>query len=102
MSSDTDSVLTPIVLEAEEEPEIIEVGAQERPAGKLRTLVRLSLGGVVLALDALSQGLDQVEEQPAQPPPEVRDLDSVLLPADEWETTLGHEAESAPRQHPPA
>jgi hypothetical protein len=25
-------------------------------------------------------------------------LDSVLLPADEWETTLGHEAQLAPRQ----
>jgi hypothetical protein len=96
--SEPDSVLTPIVLEAQEKPEIIEVGEQERPAGKLRTLARLSLGGVLLALDALSQGLDQIEEGPIQPLPEARDLDSVLLPADEWETTLGHEAQSAPRQ----
>jgi hypothetical protein len=96
--SDPDSVLTPIVLEAEEKPEIIKTGEQERPAGKLRTLARLALGGILLASDALSQGLDQIEEQPTQPPPEGRDLGSVLLPADEWETTLKHEAQSAPRQ----
>jgi hypothetical protein len=96
--SDPDSVLQPIELEVEEKPERIESGEQKRPAGKLRTLVRLSLGGVLLGLDALSQGLDRIEEQPTQPPPEARDLDSVLLPADEWETTLRHEAESAPRQ----
>ena len=98
MSSDPDSVLTPIVLDSEEKPERIKAEEQERPAGKLRTLVRLSLGGILLALDALSQGLDQMEEQPAQPPPEARDLDSVLIPADEWETTLRYEAGSAPRQ----
>jgi hypothetical protein len=73
---------------------------EEKPEeGRLGTLTRLSLGAVLLAVEALSTGLRQVEEQEASPAaPEERPIESVLIPAEEWDTALRHELESPPRQ----
>jgi len=68
-----------------------------RRAGTLRTLARLSLGGALLALDVLNDRLQQLEQEPVPALPEPRDLESVLIPAEEWETTRGHEVEHKPR-----
>jgi hypothetical protein len=73
---------------------------EEKPQdGRLRTLARLSLGATLLAVEALSTGLQQVEEQEAAPTAaEERPIESVLIPAEEWDTALRHELESPPRQ----
>jgi hypothetical protein len=97
MSDPNETVLR--VIEAQEQPgEVMTI--EEKPEGeRLGTLVRLSLGAALLAVEALSSGLRQVEEQEASPAvPEERPIESVLIPAEEWDTALRHELESPPRQ----
>jgi hypothetical protein len=74
--------------------------AEEKPEdARLGTLARLAVGAASLAVEALSSGLRQVEEQEApQAAPEERPIESVLIPAEEWDTALRHELESPPRQ----
>lgn len=52
-------------------------------------LSRVSLGSALLAVDALSERLEQVEEAEQRTDPEPRTLDSVLVPAMEWEERFG-------------
>jgi hypothetical protein len=80
-----------------ETPDEVQPQRGERRAGTLRTLVRLSLGGTLLAIEALTDRLRQLEQEPTQTVPEPRDLESVLIPADEWETALRQEMKQSPR-----
>jgi len=96
MSDTGESVLR--VIEAQGQTSEVRVNEEESPDGRLRTLGRLSLGAMLLAVDALSTGLRQVEQESTQTAPEERPIESVLIPADEWETTLEHELEAQPRQ----
>jgi hypothetical protein len=69
----------------------------EQSGSALRGLARLSLGTAVVAVEAATDWLRQLDQESIQVPPEQRDADSVLIPAEEWETTLGHEMAQPPR-----
>ena len=96
MSDASESVLR--VIEAQDQTSEVRVNEEKPHDGRLRTLGRLSLGAMLLAVDALSTGLQQMEQESTQTATEERPIESVLIPADEWETTLGHELKSPPRQ----
>jgi hypothetical protein len=70
---------------------------QGRGGLPLRTIGRLTLGGALLAMDTFIDWLRHLEEEPAQATSESRDLESVLIPAEEWETVLGRRLEPPPR-----
>jgi hypothetical protein len=97
MSDASESVLT--VIETQDQTSEERTTEEKPQDGRLGTLARLSLGATLLAVEALSTGLQQVEEQEATPTaPEERPIESVLIPAEEWDTALRHELESPPRQ----
>jgi hypothetical protein len=98
MSDASESVLT--VIETQDQTSEERTTEEKPQDGRLRTLARLSLGATLLAVEALSTtGLQQVEEQEAAPTAaEERPIESVLIPAEEWDTALRHELESPPRQ----
>lgn len=65
-----------------------------RPAAShpAETLSRLTLGGVLMGLEAVNERLAEVESlagQASQPEPPARSLDEVLIPMSEWERTIG-------------
>ena len=70
---------------------------ERRRAGMLRTLARLSIGGTLLAVEALTDRLRQLEQEPVQDLPEQGQMESVLIPTDEWETTVGNATERPAR-----
>lgn len=70
---------------------------EEHRASALRGLARLSLGATVIAVEAATDWLRQLDQEKSQAPPKKRDAESVLIPAEEWETTLGHEMDRPPR-----
>jgi hypothetical protein len=93
MSEASESVLR--VIEAQDltsQDQTVEVGTDEEPprGGRLGTLARLSLGTALLAVEALSAGFQQVEQESIQSAPEERPIESVLIPAEEWDTALKH------------
>jgi len=96
MSDTSESVLR--VIEAQDQTSEVRINEQKPRGGRLRTLARLSLGATLLAVETLSTQLQQLEQQSTYTEPEERPIESVLIPADEWETTLKHEMESPPRQ----
>ena len=71
---------------------------ERRPVGILRALARLSIGGTLLAVEALTDRLQQLEQGPVQGLPEQGQMESVLIPTDEWETTVG-DATERPARH---
>ncbi len=96
MSDSSESVLT--VIEAQDQTSEVRINEERPRGGRLRTLGRLSLGAMLLAVEALSTQLQQLEQEPTQGATEERPIESVLIPAEEWETTLKHELESPSRQ----
>jgi hypothetical protein len=101
MADASESVLRVIEPQGQtSQDQTVEVGTEEEPprGGRLGTLARLSLGTALLAVEALSTGLQQVELESAQTAPEERPIESVLIPAEEWDTALRHDLKSPPRQ----
>lgn len=96
MSDASESVLT--VIEAQDQAREVRTDEERPRGGRLRTLAQLSLGATLLAVEALSNQLQQLEQEPTQAAAEERPIESVLIPAEEWETTLKHELESPSRQ----
>jgi hypothetical protein len=96
MSDASESVLT--VIETQDQTSEERTTEEKPQDGRLRTLARLSLGATLLAVEALSTGLQQVEGEASQTTPEERPIESVLIPAEEWDMALRHELESPPRQ----
>lgn len=84
-----DDAVDPVV---ETQPE-----EEEYRGSALRGLARLSLGTAVMAVEAATDWLRQLDQEPVQARPKPRDAESVLIPAEEWETTLGHEMGQPPR-----
>lgn len=86
------------VIEAEGQASEARAVEERQPAGMLRTLARLCLGATLLAVEVVTDQLRKLEEQSAaQPLPPERSIQSVLIPADQWETTLRNEREGSPR-----
>lgn len=52
-------------------------------------LGRLSLGGAILAVDALNERMERVEQVELEQDLNARSLDSVLVPRSEWEVRFG-------------
>ncbi len=91
-------VIGPIPPADEADAPTVEAQPKEKEhRGALRGLARLSLGATVMAVEAATDWLRQLDQGPVQAPPEQRDADSVLIPAEEWETTLKHELDQPPR-----
>jgi len=87
----------PSVGEVMEDSDQVQPEKQGRRGFPLRTFGRLTLGGTLLAMEAFIDWLWHLEEEPAQATSEPRDLESVLIPAEEWETVLRHELQPPPR-----
>ena len=81
MSEASEPVLR--VIEAPDQPVEVQTDEEKSQGGRLRSLARLSLGATLLAVEALSTGLQQVEQEQVQTVPEERPIESVLIPADE-------------------
>lgn len=79
----------PTAGEGEDQTQETRPDRERRRAGMLRTLARLSIGGTLLAVEALTDRLRQLEQEAVQGLPEQGQMESVLIPADEWETTVG-------------
>jgi uncharacterized RDD family membrane protein YckC len=69
------------------EPEEPRVRGPRPPTGGVFT--RVSLGSALLAMDALNERLELVEDSEDQAVQEPRNLDSVLVPEGEWEERFG-------------
>jgi len=95
MSDASESVLR--VIEPQDQTSEVRINEQKPRGGRLRALARLSLGATLLAVETLSTQLQQLEQEATHMQPEERPIESVLIPADEWEMTLKHEMESPPR-----
>jgi len=83
--------------EVEGQTDEVQPGTTRRRASALRPLARLTLGGSLIALEALTDWLRQLDQEPIEATAESRPVESVLIPADEWETTLGYEVRQPPR-----
>jgi uncharacterized RDD family membrane protein YckC len=65
------------------------VGTARRNILETGTLSRVSLGSALLAVDALNERIDRVEESQERAPELPRAIDSVLVPVSEWEERFG-------------
>ncbi len=72
-----------------ESPEAEESSGESRGKANSGVLTRVSIGSALLAIDALNERLDQVDEQQDDEGPGPRPLESVLVPEDEWEERFG-------------
>jgi uncharacterized RDD family membrane protein YckC len=72
-----------------ESPESQDSSSDSRSKPNSGVLTRVSLGSALLAIDALNERLDQVDEQQTEEDSGVRPAESVLVPEDEWEERFG-------------
>jgi uncharacterized RDD family membrane protein YckC len=94
--SDPDKRLSPVV-KTRSQTKVVPPASRRRRRGRLRTLARLSLGGMLLAMDTLTDHLQQWEEKTAQPPSDRPPTESVLKPMHEWETVLNNTSRKSGR-----
>jgi len=72
-----------------ESTESEESSSDSRSTTNSGVLTRVSLGSALLAIDALNERLDQVDEQQTEEDLGVHPVESVLVPEDEWEERFG-------------
>lgn len=94
--SDADKRLSHVV-KTRSQTKVTPPASRRRGRGRLRTLARLSLGGMLLAMDTLTDQLQQWAEKDTQPPPDQPPAESVLKPMHEWETVLNNTSRKSGR-----
>ena len=71
-----------------EDPDTGDPEADETRESSSGVLTRVSLGGALLAIDAINERLEQVDDSHEEVQ-ESRTIESVLVPEDEWEARFG-------------